>query len=549
VKPRPRYQPGDKIDGRYQVHQVLMGGMGEVYLCLDLEDNYPYALKTFQQRYLNDTQRLRQAFQREVAIWIALEKHPNIVRCHWMQPLDNQPFMALEWITGEEDKGTDLRSWLRHSTLSLQQALDFTIDICRGLIHAQEKQPGLVHRDLKPENILIAQGRLAKVTDFGLVEIICRADLELDAIRVAADGQQNIISLKKIAGTPSYMAPEQWRGESLDERTDIYALGCILYEMLTGECPFQVDFRPTACLERQRWLHAMQAQHENSPIPALPPSLPAAIGSLLQSCLAKACEERPSLTDLLLQLEVLYQQQFAISPRAAPAIGEFTAIDYNNRGLTYAELQQHDAALADYRQAIQLNPALAQIYYNRGNIYKTLQQYDAALSDYGQAIKLDPTLAQAYHNRGTIYENLQRYDEALADYGQAINLDSKYPDAYSNRGNTYKALQQYDAALVDFDKAIKLAPHFAEAYNNRGVTYEALREYDAALADYRQAIALNPELVTAHLNLGALLGNQGQLREALPHFEKAALLGNLQGAQYVAQIRQKLDINRSANLT
>jgi hypothetical protein len=72
AKPQPRYQPGDKIGGRYQVHQVKMGGMGEVYLCLDLERNYPYALKTFQQRYLTDAQRLRRAFEAEVATWVAL---------------------------------------------------------------------------------------------------------------------------------------------------------------------------------------------------------------------------------------------------------------------------------------------------------------------------------------------------------------------------------------------------------------------------------------------------------------------------------------------
>ncbi|MCP4535391.1 MAG: serine/threonine protein kinase, partial [Delftia sp.] len=253
---------------------------GEVYLCLDLETIQPYALKTFQQRYQTGTQRLRQAFEKEVATWVALEKHPNIVRCFYLQTLDNQPFMILEWIAGEEGKGTDLRGWLRHGPLDLQLALDLSIDVCRGLIHAQEKQPGLVHRDLKPENILVAQGRWAKITDFGLADIIRQAGMELDAAGTALDGRQSIMGQKGIAGTPAYMAPEQWRGESLDERADVYALGCILYEMLTGEQPFQVSFRPTTRSEVARWLREMQAQHENSPIPVLPASLPAAPGDL-----------------------------------------------------------------------------------------------------------------------------------------------------------------------------------------------------------------------------------------------------------------------------
>jgi hypothetical protein len=74
-----------------------------------------------------------------VAAWVALEKHPNIVRCFWMQILDNQPFMGLEWIVGERGKGADLRSWLWHGPLDLQMALGFSIDICRGLIHAPAK--------------------------------------------------------------------------------------------------------------------------------------------------------------------------------------------------------------------------------------------------------------------------------------------------------------------------------------------------------------------------------------------------------------------------
>ena len=93
TRPKPRYQPGDRIGGRYQVHKALLGGMGEVYLCLDLEEMVPYALKTFQPRYQSSL--LRRAFEQEVATWVALEKHPNIVRCFLMDILDNQPFMVL----------------------------------------------------------------------------------------------------------------------------------------------------------------------------------------------------------------------------------------------------------------------------------------------------------------------------------------------------------------------------------------------------------------------------------------------------------------------
>src|SRR5690606_32041885 len=122
---QPRYSKGQRIANRYLVHQALMGGMGEVYLCLDERDFVPLALKTFQ----GSSPDLADIFRKEVARWVALEKHPNIVRCFWMQTLDNIPFMALEWVAGDEGMGTDLRSWLRRGPLDLPLALRFTIDI------------------------------------------------------------------------------------------------------------------------------------------------------------------------------------------------------------------------------------------------------------------------------------------------------------------------------------------------------------------------------------------------------------------------------------
>src|SRR5207253_1875497 len=150
--PQPRYKKGDKIGGRYLVHQALMGGMGEVYLCLDVKENLPYALKTFQSRFLSN-QKLRQAFENEVATWVALEKHPHIVRCFHLEKLDNSPFMLLEWVAGDEVYGTNLRDRLvRMGKLDPRTALQLAVDVCRALVHADRKQPGLVHRDLKPEN-------------------------------------------------------------------------------------------------------------------------------------------------------------------------------------------------------------------------------------------------------------------------------------------------------------------------------------------------------------------------------------------------------------
>ncbi len=330
TRPKPRYQPGDRIGGRYKVHEVKMGGMGEVYLCFDQKEQYPYALKTFQQRYLN-APRLRKVFEEEVTTWVGLEKHPNIVHCYWMSDLDNQPFMILDWIFGDEGKGADLRSWLRYGSLDIPIALNVVIDICRGLNHAQKKQPGLVHRDLKPDNILVAEGRLAKVTDFGLAQIVESAGLEIEG---EADGRQSLVGKGGITGTPAYMAPEQWRGEVLDERTDIYAIGCILFEILTGQQPFHAN-----------GLDRLKQQHLNGKIPVLngQQSYPNSLKEVLAYCLAKRREDRfNTLNSLFEQLVSIYQEQFGELPRNHLITDEYTALDYSNRGSTYDRLKQYD---------------------------------------------------------------------------------------------------------------------------------------------------------------------------------------------------------------
>ena len=126
-----RYHKGDTIGGRYLVHKALAGGMGEVYLCLDLQQNLPFALKTFQARYLANP-KARTYSEREATTWVELEKHPNVVRCFYMDTVDDTPFLFLEWVANEEGRGTDLRDWLcRRGPLEPRRALEFTLDVCR----------------------------------------------------------------------------------------------------------------------------------------------------------------------------------------------------------------------------------------------------------------------------------------------------------------------------------------------------------------------------------------------------------------------------------
>jgi tetratricopeptide (TPR) repeat protein len=512
---QPRYRKGDRIGGRYLVHQALLGGMGEVYLCLDLEQNYPYALKTFQARYLTN-QRIRQLFAHEVGTWVALEQHPNIVRCFGLAMLDNQPFMVLEWAAGEEGRGADLRSWLRRGRLDVRMALDVTIDICRGLIHAQAKQPGIVHRDLKPDNILVTQGRVAKITDFGLASLVQQTGLELALEPSTSSRRQTMIGARGVVGTPPYMAPEQWRGEPGDVRTDIYAVGCILYEMLTGTQPYQATT-----------LDGFQRLHTTAPPPVIPSkdSRLADLNPLLARCLVKQLADRfTDAVTLLDALTQLYRTQVGSEPRVLRAVATFTSDDYVSRGVTYERLGRLEDALADYEHAIALAPTDALVYYNRGVTYERLGRFEDALADYARAIALDPADAKVYANRGLTYAQMGRFEDALADYARAIALDPADANVYTNRGITYAQMGRLNDGLADQNHAIALDPADAKAYANRGNTYAQMGRFEDALADYIRVIALDPTDAQAYYNRGNTYAQMGRFEEALADYERTLAL-------------------------
>lgn len=482
MKPKPRYQQGDNIGERFLVQKALIGGMGEVYLCQDTVENVSYALKTFQSRFSNNP-KLRAAFNTEVKTWISLGNHPNIVRCFQMPIFDNQPYMLLEWILSDENGRTDLRSWLVRGPIDFRRMLTLTIDICRGLIHANQIKPGIVHRDLKPENILVTQREIAMITDFGLATVVEKANLEIFDATDEPSERNSLIGIGGIVGTPPYMAPEQWLAGELDVRTDIYAIGCILFEMLTGHLPFIAAN-----------IDDLRTRHLEFPIPKLPDNIPqsSALNNLLAHCLAKQRRERITLDDLLDRLYTIYYQQFKKMPPAIMGSIDFKYYDYSNRGNAYIRLQRYEEALTEFNHAIEMESSKSFVYSNRGNAYQGLQRYEEALADYNHAIELDPIDAKAYSNRGLTFNNLQQYETALVDHNHAIQLDSFSALNFINRGYTYKNLRRYKEALIDYNRAIELEPNNAITYESRAGIHLELEQYKEALSDYSRAIELDP---------------------------------------------------------
>jgi serine/threonine-protein kinase len=210
-----RFVPGTLVAGRYRIISLLgRGGMGEVYRATDLTLSQPVALK-FLPDSGPDHQRALERFHSEVRIARQVS-HPNVCRVYDVGEADGMPYISMEYVDGE-----DLASLLqRIGRLPSDKALEMARKICAGVAAAHDK--GVIHRDLKPANIMLDRRGNVVVMDFGLAAVA-------DELRGA----------EARSGTPAYMAPEQLRGEQVTARSDIYALGMVLYEIFTGKRAYE----------------------------------------------------------------------------------------------------------------------------------------------------------------------------------------------------------------------------------------------------------------------------------------------------------------------
>jgi lipoprotein NlpI len=172
--------------------------------------------------------------------------------------------------------------------------------------------------------------------------------------------------------------------------------------------------------------------------------------------------------------------------------GNNQAINYGNRGKAYMVKGDNDRAIADYNQAISINPRNATFYNNRGIAYRNKGDFDRAIADYSQAIRLNPKDHDVYYNRGIVYRNKGDQDRAIADYNQAISLNPKDPDFFNNRAFAYREKGDLNHAIADYSEAIRLAPKNDAFYARRSRAYLYGGDVAKALADMSQAAELDP---------------------------------------------------------
>ena len=216
--------PGDRIGFCEIIAMLGAGGMGEVYRAHDAKLGRDVAIKVLRASLTNDADRVAR-FEREARVLAALN-HPNVGAIYGMEEIDGGRALVLELVDGPT-----LADRIRRSPIPVRQALGIASDIAHGVDAAHKK--GIIHRDLKPANIKLTPDGVVKVLDFGLAKMVGvpvspASTTLLDATHAGA-----------VMGTAGYMSPEQARGDAVDARTDVWAIGCILFEMLTGRRAFE----------------------------------------------------------------------------------------------------------------------------------------------------------------------------------------------------------------------------------------------------------------------------------------------------------------------
>ncbi len=266
---------GKRLDGRYEIQELIgVGGMAMVYRAYDTIDDKTVAIKILKDEFLGNEDFIRRFKNESKAI--AVLSHPNIVRVYDVSFGDRIQYIVMEYIDG-----ITLKEYISHQQeIPWKEAVHFTVQILQALQHAHEK--GIVHRDVKPQNIMLLQDGTIKVTDFGI------ARFSNTETRTMTD---------KAIGSVHYIAPEQARGDITDGKSDIYSVGVMLYEMLTGKLPFEADSAVSVAI--------MQLQSDPKPLRDINDKIPEGLEQITLKAMRKDPKQRyPSAKEMLEAIEI-----------------------------------------------------------------------------------------------------------------------------------------------------------------------------------------------------------------------------------------------------
>jgi len=561
------HPPGTRLGQFEVVSYPVPGDVSIEYTCLDRERSCPVLLKTLRPE-LMPSRAARNYFVQSGAAWVSLGAHPHIVRCHAVFEPENsdEAYLVLQAVVSERDRDTtSLLSWLHPGRpLPRLQALLFALQIARGMRYVADKMPDFVHCNLKPESVLVGGGRLAqmdvnrlRLTDFGLAGVLRVVDVDLsEFLETGEAAVERTQLINGVVGTPLYMSPEQWRGESAGMATDVYALGCLLYNMLVGR-------HPVAGTTTQD----LQNDHCTANVRPLPASLPDVILDLVTRCLALEPGERyQSWEEVETALAAAYEGTTnhpvpgaeptdALTEAEQPLEGWFL----NSMGCASNEAGNLDTAVACFELALKAGHTrddqalVGAATNNLGEAYRRLGDTQRAIDLHKEALTMagetgDRSVdGSALNNLGSDYLQLGNPRQAIEYLEQALTVAREIGDrrgemaALGNMGSVYHQLGDLRRSIQYYEQVLEIARKDGDrraesvALANLGGIYSDLGDNRRAIQCQEQSLAIKSEIGDRHAQIASLNNlanayrNLGHARRAFEYYNQALQIAREMG--------------------
>lgn len=465
------YRPGQVIAGEWRILRVVEGGLGVVYVVEHRETGVQRALKGPKSQ-LN--QAVQADFRVEAEAWVRLGRHPNIVAAYGIEELAGQLLVLAELVRPDDQGRVSLRDYLIKGALAPRAIAGLTADFCYGLSHGNSK--GLhAHRDIKPENFLIGERAILRITDFGLAHAMAFSGASINAKPTRLGAWESNVG--KIAGTPPYMAPEQWLGRSQNVRTDLYAFGIILFEMSYGKMPFR---GPT--------IGQFQQQHL-----AAEPVIPSGLFSpLIERCLAKDPLGRfADPNELLVSLgKICDAIGIPLPPRPSPRGQEAAELEALVSGLR--ALGKNDEALTALTKLLKMEPQEAGHWTDLSRMLLERGDAKGAMEAIRKSLSIDPTRSPAWNNFGILLKGQTRWEDAIRAFERAIDCNPLNTAPMLNSSQAFLAMNKPSEAIKQLLGALELAPDKYQIWFNLSQAHFFVGDKKKALEYLQQARALAP---------------------------------------------------------
>jgi len=522
---------GSILDGKYRIIEELAhGGMGTVYRAEQVMLAREVAIKILRLPFElgDESSEFLRRFTTE-AKSLARIRHPNAVAVHDFGFSSGNPYLVMEFV-----EGTTLRKLLKgESKIAVSQVIRWMEDVCRAVHHAHLQ--GIIHRDLKPDNIMVTRGAdgadRVVVLDFGI------AKLQDAQFTLSGPVTQSGV----LVGTPQYISPEQIRGSEVDARSDLYSIGIILYELLSGALPFAGDSAISVAMK-----------HLSEPPPPFQiPVLPE-LEQIVRSCLSKDRESRPAdagrLADMLADVRqglsgdpITAPKQMIRSTRrkivacsAAAAAALCCVILVAGYPKWRAEpveliIEQKSETPVPVRPAVTSTPVVipklsddevdellraARKLSKEGSYLQAKGSLEKILAD-------SPDNTDALFELGNLHTQLGEYQQAVMTFQAAVELGDSSVALFDNLGVAFQNIGNHGSAIASFERALKLDSHYSPAYSHLAESYVHTRNWSKAAEIYKILIQADRSNAGLHAAFANVLTQAGRTREAQDEMMKA----------------------------